>query len=127
MRSLEDQISGRCVHFTGIMDKKCKAGVEYESFPQPRFKTLPCLKGTSLCDKCQFPTPEEVKAEVDGIKSMSDSGIKVLLAAKAHYKKMGISFSMFTCPICGKNAAYTVASNGHFAVSCDVCKISMRE
>jgi hypothetical protein len=63
-KSLEEQISSRCIHFTGIMDKVCKAGIEYDSFGEIKFQVIPCIVGGSkTCDKLQFPSVEGCSQE----------------------------------------------------------------
>lgn len=67
MKTLEDQIRERCVHFTGLLDKKCMAGVIYDSVRDEKKRGLaavPCFRdGEPVpCEKRHFPTEEEVAA-----------------------------------------------------------------
>lgn len=62
----------RCVHFTGIGNKTCNAGVNYrEMIGGPDLgwaKHLPCLAddGSSVvCAHAQFPSETEARADVD--------------------------------------------------------------
>lgn len=66
-RSLKEQIESKCVHFNGLVNETCKAGVNYESVGAKRMgMDKPCFKGGSgTCDKCRFPTEEEVLEEVN--------------------------------------------------------------
>ena len=55
-KTLKEQISQRCIHFTGLMNKECKAGVKYADVRFDRPYKLPCLKQGGTCDKCEFMT-----------------------------------------------------------------------
>lgn len=76
-RTLAEQISGKCKHFTGIQHDTCKAGVNYLGLVGG-VRTgigckIPCTgdKGCAHapdiavvpCALREFPTPEEVEAE----------------------------------------------------------------
>lgn len=128
MKTLEQQISDECVHFTGIMSKVCKAGVEYDSFGTVKFNVIPCIKGGSAsCDKCRYPSPEEVKEEIERINKGSVRAIKVMIAVKDHVKKTGTKSGEITCPHGDHKLSYAIAYNGHARIVCKVCEISMQE
>lgn len=65
---LKEQIAMRCVHFTGIQHKVCKAGVIYAELEK-----LPCItfaqqalteeQRQALCPLRRLPTQEEIDAE----------------------------------------------------------------
>lgn len=73
-RALWEQEATWCIHFNGLMEKVCRAGVSYDD---PKFgerqqyrKELPCLKErptdptrTDLCDHCEYLTEEQAKAK----------------------------------------------------------------
>lgn len=129
MKSLEEQVAGKCVHFTGLMDKQCAAGVEYNSFGQRKLGVIPCLKGgTAQCDKCQFPSDADVQARLKEIKDGSTKALKLMVAAREHYGKTKEQKGKFTCPHGDHQAVYVRAStNGHFWISCGTCKINLNE
>lgn len=71
--SLREQIAGKCVHFTGVGNETCEAGVRYEDVRDedraPRSK-YPCLRKRTrkgernppdTCPKRRWPTEEEVE------------------------------------------------------------------
>lgn len=136
MRSLAEQIGGRCKHFTGIgrggVDESkdaCKAGVVYATvtIKGSGFAGIPCFReGESVpCEKRCFPTPEEVAAEVAehnaswerlelGIGAASED------AKRRGFKKGNGGGAFVTCPVCKTgDLYYTVASyNGHMWGRC---------
>lgn len=129
MRSLEEQIGGRCIHFTGISNNACEVGVNYvdvrdsESSPYK----WPCTdKGCRVtCDKRRFPTAEEVKAEIDEIKAHTETLMKAMSAARDDAKAKGFKRGnggrgKVKCPCCESGELhYSVASlNGHLWGKC---------
>lgn len=75
-RPLWEQYATWCIHFNGVMNKECEAGISYDD---PRFggrqqarRELPCLKEspsdstrTDLCDQCAYLTEEQARAKAD--------------------------------------------------------------
>lgn len=130
MLSLEEQISRKCIHFNGVMEKVCKAGVNYkdvrETPPTGPYK-FPCLKQGGECKHAQFTTDEEVKDKVAAIES---GGVKAMIAIasiKTHVKETNQQTGQIPCQ-CGGNLHYTVAQiNGHVWAKCDSCSISFME
>lgn len=65
-KTIKQQIEDRCIHFTGIQNQVCKAGIKYVDIRDESQKPylFPCnrnLKNSgSHCDKCQFPTVKQV-------------------------------------------------------------------
>lgn len=131
MKSLEEQIAGKCINFTGLMDKVCKAGVSYSKFPNAMVEGFPCLKGEDkgkTCEFCQFPSPEEVEKKLERINHSSTRVIKALIAAKAHYKTNKQPKATIKCPHGDHDLIYTVAEiNGHMWLHCPTCDIRMME
>lgn len=103
--------------------------MKYEDVRRDKPYKFPCFKETGLhCWKKQFPTTEEVDKQVGEIKDAGLFGIKLLVAAKDHQQKTGKALDRFKCPNCNTmNATYSRFTNGHFAVGCETCKLSMRE
>lgn len=72
MKRRIDAEMNRCIHFTGIGNSECKAGVNYRNLiGGPDFgwaKHLPCLKDDQspvVCTVAKFPTEDEARTEVD--------------------------------------------------------------
>jgi hypothetical protein len=77
-RPLWEQEATWCIHFSGIMQKTCEAGVSYDD---PRFgpreqgrRELPCLKETptdptrtDLCPLSEYLTEEQARAKADEV------------------------------------------------------------
>lgn len=73
-RPLWEQEATWCIHFNGIMQKVCRAGISYDD---PRFggrqesrRELPCLKNlptdptrTDLCPLAEYLTEEQARAK----------------------------------------------------------------
>lgn len=126
--SLEDQISRKCIHFNGIMNKTCKAGINYDDVREDRPFKFPCLKQGGECKHAQFPTEEQVKERVSQI---IDSGTQTIMAAaliKDHIQKTKSQSGIIKC-VCGSDALhYAVAqTNGHIRANCKDCGISFVE
>lgn len=128
MKTLEQQIADKCIHFTGIMDKACKAGVEYDSFGEVKMGVIPCIKGgTATCDKCEYPSAEGVIKQLEEIKKDGTKGLMILLHVKAHHKKNGGNGGVILCCNGDHTLRYSVAPNGHFWVSCETCHVNLME
>lgn len=75
MKSLAEQIAGRCVHFTGTQNERCEAGLVYTTVcggDAPGWgRRLPCLRDSfpetpkAECASARFPTTEEAQAEAN--------------------------------------------------------------
>ncbi len=62
--SIVKAVEGRCVHFTGIANKCCGAGIQYADVTRGR--SSPCLAQYNpdglTCDRLEWPSPEQVAA-----------------------------------------------------------------
>ncbi len=121
----------RCVHFTGTQNDTCEAGVLYEDVfdktTMPR--AFPCIAkynpdGRAKCEKCRFPTPEEVAAEEAEYKRLSDGIRAARSAIVAHcggpWKKGAPgSNGVIDCPVCGSPLGFSRSGyNGHIHARC---------
>lgn len=118
--TLAEQIADSCVHFTGIQNQTCKAGVAYSSFDRPG---LPCLKDFCkghTCEHLHFPTAEEVAAQVAFERTrMALDGVRQDMKAKGFRRGRG-GQSELPCPVCTTGTLrYSVANcNGHIHAAC---------
>ena len=125
-RSLQEQLSCRCKHFTGIMEKMCDAKVLYDDVRQlqPDGKgpeMWPCTNpALANCSKRELPTPEEVAAEEAEIENYIRRIIGTRMAIVAHAQgKRGVQGS-FACPECKDGVLrYSIAEcNEHIHARC---------
>lgn len=72
--TLEEQIKNRCVHFNGIHNGVCKAGICYRDVAGD-IKTLPCLNKGNNCEYVRFPTEEEFKETLKEIQQLISNDI----------------------------------------------------
>jgi hypothetical protein len=129
MRSLHQQISEKCIHFTGVQNEKCEAGVEYKSF---RGCPFPCFRGEAgdklrkgekpfVCEKVEWPTEEYIQAEIDMWERESKKAVEGNRAV-AHIRKeqRGKNYrGVVECPICKGKLHVSHASNGHIHARCE--------
>lgn len=117
--SLAEQHANRCVHFNGIQNDKCLAGLSYPS----DYRNLPCRKSTGLlCVKQVFPTPEEVAQFVKEVNEQVEGMRKAfVLVAKIKKDHKGESWSgVEVCPKCGGKLHMSHAKlNGHVWGKCE--------
>ena len=130
MLSLEEQIARKCIHFNGIMNDECKAGVKYKDVrvddSDGPYK-FPCLKQGGECSCAQFRTDEEVKATVAQINNAGTKTLIAMIAIKAHIQKTKQQSGKVPCQ-CGGELRYTAASiNGHVWAKCNSCDIAFNE
>jgi hypothetical protein len=124
-RSLEEQIGGKCVHFSGLMNDKCDAGVVYvsvEGEKLPYRRGLPCFRDSEggKCEKQKFPTAEEVAKRVSDIRNGFDRMASARRVIVAHIEKTGDMHGQVVCPTCCKPLYYRKAKcNGHIHAQCE--------
>jgi hypothetical protein len=132
-----EQIADRCVHFTGLQNGVCKAGVSYasvkidhEPIPYTRrgvtystARSFPCLASYNaagaVCEKRCAPTPDQVAAEEAESARMIEDVVKARGGiTEATNGKRGVSGTII-CPRCLGTLHYSVArSNGHVCARC---------
>lgn len=136
MKSLAEQIGGRCSHFTGIREENqsCKAGVVYATVKNKENKGLagfPCfVEGQGVpCDKRHFPTQEEVAAEVAEHNARWERLKLAMVSAREDAEKRGFGIGNsgrghIVCPVCKTGELhYSVAGyNGHLHGRCSTEK-----
>lgn len=114
-----DQLVKKCVHFDGIMNKCCKAGVEYSSVMAGRLM-FPCRQTGGSCSKAKYPTRKEAEAQELEMMTHAAQGLEMFAAALDHHEKTGSTQGTIKCP-CGGTMNYAVASNGHIRAGCPSC------
>lgn len=125
--TIEEQIANRCIHFNGIMNDTCKAGVCYSDVRVDKPYKFPCLKQGGTCVHAQFLTPEEVEAEVKLKRAAGMKSIAIYAKVKAHHTETGEMYGKLTCD-CGGELSYHVAPvNGHIWAKCNKCGIGIAE
>ena len=121
--TVREQIANRCLHFNGVQNDTCKAGVCYEGF---KFvKKLPCLRslaGDTTCEKRQWLTEEQVNAEAADLERRAAKFMKLMPLIKRIKKEHeGQSWSgVETCPECQGRLHLSIAGcNGHVHGCCE--------
>ncbi|UII80038.1 hypothetical protein [Flagellimonas sp. CMM7] len=131
---LTEQISGRCIHFTGIANNTCELGISYKDVrdeTQRPYK-FPCLKRHhgGDCSNAQFPTKEDLKREVDEIIENQKKTVNAMVMVKEHIAKTGEKIGSIECPCSEREGRleYSMAEiNGHVRSSCTTCKMGWIE
>lgn len=132
MRTLEEQIACKCIHFNGYQNESCRAGVAYSSVTisreqKPLGVNAPCFReGESIqCDKRHFPTDDEVAEIVAKKRESINSTAKAFSAVSNDVKAKGLKKGnggggYVKCPCCESGQiAYSVAGyNGHIWGQC---------
>lgn len=126
---------GKCVHFTGIQNDTCKAGVSYESVRvehEPingaRF-SRPCIAkfnaaGVTCASRCPHTREQSEAREVEAEASF-ERATKAIVAIREHSKATGQFSAIIDCPACGtpNSLGYGIArSNGHIHARCNTPK-----
>lgn len=129
MKTLEEQIACKCIHFNGIMSKECKAGISYASVRiegDGPYK-FPCLKQGGECPSAKFLTDSEVKKKVEDIESHGLRTIAAMIAIKDYVSNTKVTFGKIPCE-CGGELHFTVAQlNGHVHAKCNSCTVAFME
>jgi hypothetical protein len=138
---------GKCIHFNGSQNERCKLGVAYDQFrpglPCIQFTQMSARGGTYLragevpaeirpfpgaqpTERCRFyqePTEEQVQAE----RIASDAALKKTLAAlklasewRVKPKTKQDRFGVVECPVCKGHLRLSQSSyNGHVHGQCE--------
>jgi len=134
MKSIEEQIGGKCIHFNGISNKTCKLGIAYDDVRVPDVKPYqwPCITIVGdchggHCDHCQFPTEQEIQAKIAEIQDIGSKSLLAMLLVKQHISETGKSQGTIPCNSCDGKIEYAQASNGHVRAACRKCGMSWVE
>jgi hypothetical protein len=127
---MKQSFLNKCIHFNGLMNQLCKAGVPYETVrttDKPFPKNFPCRdRDSNLCPLAKFRTEEEAEKEAAEMMAAGARGLE-LLAKVVELKAANGQSGTVTCP-CGGTAHFVKASsNGHIWASCPKCGTNIRE
>ena len=110
---------GICVHFNGIKNKCCDAGVNYyETFGEEPgiFKRLPCLEQTRCaCASLRLPT----RQELDAYELEAQRDIEIVMALDAAVAS-GQTEGTIRCT-CGGTISWVHPKSLALRAKCDLC------
>jgi hypothetical protein len=126
----EEQID--CRYFTGIQNKCCEAGVNYDQLTEDGKYVLPCKKNfvainrdPAICGSFKTRTLEEATVYADERLERGNRTLAAVAAAHEHADKQGFKkgkggTGSMPCPTgCGGTLRYSVAGiNGHMHAGC---------
>lgn len=122
------ELQCKCLHFNGVQNETCRAGVAYKSFTGG----LPCLKFDNRksdtwgkCEKHKLPTDAEAlemamkrQAELEKVLGNMAKVAVVLDPIRTEYKGKD-GRGELECPCCGSVLRWSIAAyNGHMRVHC---------
>jgi hypothetical protein len=122
-----------CRYFTGIQNKCCEAGVDYDILTEDGKYVLPCKKNfvsigrdPVICQSFKTRTREEAETYANKRLMRADRTLAAVAAAHEDAAKKGFKLghggaSTMDCPTkCGGTLHYSVAGvNGHMHARCD--------
>lgn len=131
----------RCVHFNGVQNRQCSAGVEYVTVERERLpyrRGLPCFaehENAGNCDRYREQTDDEIAADESVIEQFYEWAKSARASidaqiSRGEFRPGQVSPGVTRCPACGGSLRFVVAvSNGHAAGACDAggCDFSFRE
>jgi hypothetical protein len=125
---LFDQVKNTCVHFTGISNDTCKAGVVYkDKIGEYGFAKIPCRNKGGHCELCELPTDEVARAEVKATLEAGLKALKVYSRIRKNHTANNELTGKVTCE-CGGEVAYTMAGrHKHIWAKCNKCEIGFNE
>ncbi len=125
---------GTCVHFNGIMERRCKAGVDYLvkfgneiglAFRMPCCKFGEYRKPEMVvsCDRFLEPVPEEIEQDrlyIEAVMEKTRAAIRVASAWRVKPKPAEDRREVVECPVCkGKLHLSQSSYNGHVHGACE--------
>lgn len=130
MRTLRQQIEEKCIHFNGVQNDCCKAGVKYTEI---RGKHFPCFRGDMaeklrkgeipcVCLQLKWPDEEYIQNEIaehDKAFAKVEAGLEAVAHIRTEYKGRNYK-GVIECPTCkGKLHVTHAACNGHVNARCE--------
>lgn len=123
-----ERMMQKCVHYTGLMNLKCKLDIDYDTF-EKQDKALPCLckfddkREQATCDKRQLYTRQECEEYFDDLDNDFNKTIVARKAIVAHIEATKQQGGTIPCPVCKSGSlAYIRHSNGHIHAKCGTDK-----
>lgn len=118
-----------CKHYRGMSEKTaCEAGVEFSSIQRVKFSDMPCFgpQNSSLCDKSEYPTAEEMKEREAKLRKRFEGIAKarqaIVEACGGPWKKGDPGQGgAIDCPVCDQAGALSFSRsgyNGHIHACC---------
>lgn len=129
MKTVAEQILSKCIHFTGVQNKVCEAGIVYQDVIDANDKPykFPCLnEGNTQCCKREFPTKEEAERKAKEIDDSCAAVVTAIVQIKAKVKG-GEKQGQIDCKCGGKINYATAECNGHIRAKCTKCDIQFME
>lgn len=120
--------TGSCVHFTGVQNDVCKAGLRYDSVRVTGGGPIPCLtfngKRNDCCAKYMEPTPEQIAAEEAEFEAVMEKHRIVMAGIRGwrtwSKKNRVAKQEVVECPACkGRLHLSQAAYNGHVWGKCE--------
>ena len=78
--NLREQISSKCIFFTGVQHAKCACGIPYEDVRVGKPYRFPCLNQDGSCEKRKFLTKEEVDSELQELEGWGNKLVEAVEA-----------------------------------------------
>lgn len=134
IKTLEEQIAGWCKHYTGAYNSECRQGINYRALgddSRPGYlNRLPCLRThfkpdiIATCELQEWPTPEEIAADVAETERVVSEMITARVAINNYLQATGQPSQkvsgQITCPVCGGGELhFVIAYNGHCHAKCN--------
>ena len=125
--TLREQLSNKCIFFTGIQFSKCACGVPYEDVRIGKPYKFPCLNQGGYCEKRKFLTKEEVDSEMQEIESFINPSLSAFAKVRNHFDLTKERHGKLKCD-CGGDLNFKVSTvNDHISANCQKCGVSIRE
>lgn len=124
---IKKSLMNRCIHFTGLMNDSCKAGVDYNTVKiKPEGASMcqiPCIKTGGCCDKYETLTEEQAEKESNEIEEIGERSFIVYAIIKSDKRQQG----EVDCTCGGKVKFVKAQSNGHIWCKCNKCELAFNE
>jgi hypothetical protein len=128
-KSLHEQVAKKCIHFNGIMNKTCRAGIAYDDVKdksQSPFR-FPCLQQGGQCSKAEFLTEGQIQEHLKEMGSAAVKNLTAYLRIKDFLKTNKVDQGKIPCD-CGGDVRFVVSGhNGHIWCRCTKCDIGFNE
>lgn len=127
LEQITRSLTNKCIHFNGLMNDCCKAGVNYDTVRVEKPFGLPCMKTGGTCGKIEFMSIEQAQVQAKELLGAELKVVEAYIKVKAHYLKTNEESGSLRCD-CGGLLQYIVArGNKHIWCRCKSCGISFNE